>query len=207
MTITESTVVAWLRQPTSIAGLAGIAGTLTGVASHALTWELAAPLLVGGAIALLIPESPKARADGEHLAVDALAAVASRSPAAIAVAVGDAVQVAADLAPAVTTVTVNAPVDAAPAEVAAVADAAVSVLAAAKAAVPALMLVVGLGLAGCTAAQDAAVSADAAAAVADARAACVLNGVAVSVDPKLVGREGATTAEVCAVVGALPAAQ
>ena len=206
MTITESAVVSWLRQPTSIAGLAGLAGTLTAVAAGDLSWLAAAPLLVGGVVALVIPESPKARADSEHLAVDALAAAASRSPAAIAVAVGDAVQVAADLAP-VTTVTINAPASATVGEVATVADAAVAAMGAVKAVVPVMLLAVGLGLAGCTAAQDATFAADAAAVVADAQAACLLNGTVIAVDPKLAGREGASAAEVCAVVGALPAGQ
>jgi hypothetical protein len=50
-------VVAWLRQPTSIAGIATLVGTATAVVSGDITVAHALPTLAAGAVALAIPES------------------------------------------------------------------------------------------------------------------------------------------------------
>ncbi len=191
--------VAWLRQPTSIAGISAMAGTLTAVAAGDMTWPVAAPLLVGGLIALAVPEMPKAASDGGRLTADVLAAAASRNPAAVAVALGDAVQVASDLAP-VVTVAMSLPVTP-PTEEGATALAVAATVA--RVAVPALALMLMVGA--CTPAERATAASDVSTAASGARTACLLNGTVVAVDPRVAAREGASVGEVCAIVRAVPA--
>lgn len=50
-------VLAWLRQPTTVGGIAGIAGILTAVSQGQMDWGQALPLLVTAVILIVVPEA------------------------------------------------------------------------------------------------------------------------------------------------------
>jgi hypothetical protein len=67
-------LLAYLRQPTSIAGISAIVGTLMGLLSGNMTWESAAPLLVGAMVAIILPDNTSAKVAAATLVKDAIAA-------------------------------------------------------------------------------------------------------------------------------------
>jgi hypothetical protein len=105
MKITTSSVINWLREPTTAGGLIGIAGAVPALFSHTIPHAITYPVLSGCIMALLLPGNSRARSDAARLATDGIAAVATRSPAAIAAVVTDVDAVASDLMPSVTTTT------------------------------------------------------------------------------------------------------
>ena len=70
------TLSSFLRQPTTVAGIAAACGTLEALLTGHLTFAGAAPLLVGAAVSILLPDNSAAKADAEAAtrAVVALAA-------------------------------------------------------------------------------------------------------------------------------------
>lgn len=55
-----SLLVSWLRQPTSVAGIAAIFGTASAMLSGQLTTAQAIPVLVGAAASILLPDNTHA---------------------------------------------------------------------------------------------------------------------------------------------------
>lgn len=53
-------VVAWLRQPSSVAGVAAVLGTVSGLLAGQVTVSQAVPLLVGAAASILLPDNTQA---------------------------------------------------------------------------------------------------------------------------------------------------
>lgn len=51
------TLKQFLGQPTTVAGLATLTGTLHAALTGTLTWNAAVPLLVGAAVAILLPDN------------------------------------------------------------------------------------------------------------------------------------------------------
>lgn len=83
-------LLSWLRQPTTILGLAGIAGTGTSLALGQLTVATAAPLIVGSLVGLVLPDNTSAKNQAMAIAAQAVTAAATRNPAAVRALVGSA---------------------------------------------------------------------------------------------------------------------
>lgn len=112
MSITRAALLSWLRQPTTIAGLATLAGIATSLALHETSVELAFPLIVAAIVGLALPDNSAARAGASLLAVDALAVARAPGAATVGKLVGDAVGLAVAVeqpSGSVATVAVTAP--------------------------------------------------------------------------------------------------
>ena len=72
-------IVAFFRQPTTVAGLATVCGTLEAVLTGHLTWSASVPLFVGAAVSILLPDNSAAKADAEA-ATRAVLALADTVP-------------------------------------------------------------------------------------------------------------------------------
>jgi hypothetical protein len=72
-------ISAWLQQPTSVAGISGVVGTLLAILLHQVTWAQAVPLLTGSLISILLPDNAAAKTSAEGLSQDILAKLRSRS--------------------------------------------------------------------------------------------------------------------------------
>jgi len=72
------TIRDFLRQPSTVAGLAALCGTLDAVFSGQMSWPAALPFLVGAAVSILLPDNSAAKRDTEALvrAAEALAGAA-----------------------------------------------------------------------------------------------------------------------------------
>lgn len=70
----------WLRQPTSVAGLAAAFGALTALLTGELTWQQAVPVLAGALASIALPDDAAARGEAANIAAAAIAE-ASHSPA------------------------------------------------------------------------------------------------------------------------------
>lgn len=57
----------FVRQPTTVAGIAAMFGTIQAVLLGHLTWWQALPLLSGSAIAIVLPDNTGAKSDTETL--------------------------------------------------------------------------------------------------------------------------------------------
>ena len=60
-------VLSWLRQPSSVAGLAAFIGTISAIVAGQLSWAQAAPLLAGAAASVVLPDNTAARSETEAL--------------------------------------------------------------------------------------------------------------------------------------------
>lgn len=49
-------VFMWARQPTTIAGISAVLGTLSALVAHQVTWPQAVPLLVGAVVSIILPD-------------------------------------------------------------------------------------------------------------------------------------------------------
>jgi hypothetical protein len=62
--------------PTTVIGLAGLAGIAVGLISHQMPWATAIPAAVGAMVAIALPDNANAAAAARKLAADALVASA-----------------------------------------------------------------------------------------------------------------------------------
>ncbi len=90
MTLTRASILAWLRQPTTIAGIAALVGDAIVVATGAVTWRLELPIAAGSVIAMAMPDNTAAAGLLVKMLRDVLAAIATRDAASIMAAVTDA---------------------------------------------------------------------------------------------------------------------
>jgi hypothetical protein len=90
MRITRAQLVAWLSQPTTIAGLATLAGDAVLIATGAVTWRVELPIAAGSLIAVALPDNSVAPGLMIRTLRDLLAAIATRDPGSITAAVADA---------------------------------------------------------------------------------------------------------------------
>ena len=81
-------VVAWLRQTSTILGIATLAGIVAALASHQVTWAEAIPGGVAALIAMAIPGHPDAQAAATKAATDAVRVVQSRGLGGSTLALG-----------------------------------------------------------------------------------------------------------------------
>jgi hypothetical protein len=66
-------LLAWARQPTSIAGLSALFGTFSAIALHQIGWLQGAPLLAGALVSIALPDNTAAKTDAEVLTQNILA--------------------------------------------------------------------------------------------------------------------------------------
>ena len=62
------TILAWLRQPTSVAGISALLGTLLALVNQQLVWAQALPLIAGALISIALPDNAGAKANVASLA-------------------------------------------------------------------------------------------------------------------------------------------
>jgi hypothetical protein len=60
-------LLAWLRQPTTIAGISGLVATIAALLTAQLSWAQALPLLAGAAVSMALPDNTSARQQAEAL--------------------------------------------------------------------------------------------------------------------------------------------
>lgn len=58
----------WIQQPTTVAGISGIFGTVVALLVHQLTWVQAVPLFVGAAVSAILPDNSSAKQQAQLLA-------------------------------------------------------------------------------------------------------------------------------------------
>ncbi len=71
--LSSLSVLCWLRQPSTITGLSAVVAAGAGVASGQLTPSAALPVVVFGAVGMLLPDHTAAAGDARKLAADILA--------------------------------------------------------------------------------------------------------------------------------------
>jgi hypothetical protein len=71
---------AFLRQPTTVGGLAALSGTIAAALSGQMTWRAALPLVVGAIVSILLPDDSAASANAAALARAAEALASSLPP-------------------------------------------------------------------------------------------------------------------------------
>ena len=90
MTLTRKAVLAWLQQPTTIAGVAALVGDAVVMVTGAVTWRVELPIAAGSLIAMAMPDNTAAAGLLVKTLRDLLQAIATREPNAIMAAVTDA---------------------------------------------------------------------------------------------------------------------
>jgi hypothetical protein len=70
-------VLAWLQQPTSVAGLSAISGTIAAVVLHQIDVAHAVPLLAAAIVSILLPDNAGARGAAEMLTRELVAKLPS----------------------------------------------------------------------------------------------------------------------------------
>ena len=71
-------LLAWLRQPSSVAGISALIGTLSGVIAGQMSWGQAIPLLSGAIVAILVPDNSAARADAQAAGAEIVTAISNQ---------------------------------------------------------------------------------------------------------------------------------
>lgn len=94
-----ASILAWLRQPTSVLGISGLVSTAAAVASGQLSPSQAVVPVIGSLTLILVPDNAVARRDIEKLVRDAAAAAQAPSAPTVAAVVADLAVVAQDFAP------------------------------------------------------------------------------------------------------------
>ncbi len=69
-----NTLIAWTKQPTTVTGLATLAGTASALLTHQLNLMTATPLLVGALLSIVIPDNGGAQVAIQNLVADAVKA-------------------------------------------------------------------------------------------------------------------------------------
>ncbi len=60
----------WLKQPTSVAGLATLLGTLSALLMRQVSWMQATPLLAGAVCSIVLPDNSRVKSAAEALATE-----------------------------------------------------------------------------------------------------------------------------------------
>lgn len=75
------TVIAWLRQPTTIGGLSGLVAAISALVTGQLTGAQALPIIAGALVSMALPDNTAARQTAEAI-VKSLAAQPGSPPPA-----------------------------------------------------------------------------------------------------------------------------
>lgn len=89
MTINAARLRQWLHQPTTVAGLAALAGDVALVLGRAADWRVELPLALGSLVAMVLPDNSVASSLSIRTLRDVLDAIETRDPVRIATAVND----------------------------------------------------------------------------------------------------------------------
>jgi type IV secretory pathway VirB2 component (pilin) len=65
-----SSLATWLRQPSTVAGISTVFGTVTALLTHQISLAMAAPLLAGAAMSIALPDNSGARQEAADLTKD-----------------------------------------------------------------------------------------------------------------------------------------
>ena len=79
--MTSASIGAWLRQPTTVAGISAITGSIVMLVSDLITgqpWMLAASTFIGGLVAIVLPDNTAAAKPIEQLFVDGVQAATTK---------------------------------------------------------------------------------------------------------------------------------
>ena len=68
---------AWLRQPTTVAGISALIATISALLMEQITWPQAIPILVGSTVSMLLPDNTNARQQAQQLAGEIVAKIDS----------------------------------------------------------------------------------------------------------------------------------
>jgi hypothetical protein len=66
-------LTAWLRQPTSVAGISALLGTVTAMVMHQIGLVQAVPLIAGALVSIVLPDNTRAQREAESLAATIVA--------------------------------------------------------------------------------------------------------------------------------------
>jgi hypothetical protein len=69
----------WIKQPTTVAGIATFYGTLMALLLKTMTLGQAVPLLTGAAMSVILPDNSTAKQQAESLAKDMMAPPAPKN--------------------------------------------------------------------------------------------------------------------------------
>jgi hypothetical protein len=89
-------ILIWLQQPSSVAGISAMAGAVSGILAGQLTWAQAVPVLIGGAVAIALPDNTVAKTGATALAADVVR-LAAGDQGALRAAVADGAGLVAGL--------------------------------------------------------------------------------------------------------------
>lgn len=67
-------LVAWMRQPTTVAGLSALSGTAVALLGAQMSWQSSLPLLVASFVGIVLPDNAGAKVAIGHLVADAVQA-------------------------------------------------------------------------------------------------------------------------------------
>jgi hypothetical protein len=67
----------WLQQPTSVAGVSALVGTLFAMMTQQIAWPQAVPLLAGALVSIAIPDNTSAKGAAETLARDVVSEISA----------------------------------------------------------------------------------------------------------------------------------
>ncbi len=73
---------AWLRQPTTVAGISALLGTAVAVVLGQMSFAAAIPLLTGAAVSMVLPDNSVARQQAATVAQEIVAQVTAKEGAA-----------------------------------------------------------------------------------------------------------------------------
>jgi hypothetical protein len=60
----------WVRQPTTVAGISALFGTIVALALQQMGWAEAVPLLTGAAISMILPDNTAAKQQAVTVAAE-----------------------------------------------------------------------------------------------------------------------------------------
>ena len=72
---------AWMRQPTTVAGISALVATTSALLMDQIAWAQAVPILVGSAVSMLLPDNTGAHEQAQQLASEILAKITSKKEA------------------------------------------------------------------------------------------------------------------------------
>ncbi len=69
---------AWLRQPTTVAGISALIATISALLMDQIAWAQAVPILVGSAVSMLLPDNTGAHEQAQQLASEIITEFTSK---------------------------------------------------------------------------------------------------------------------------------
>ena len=73
---------AWLRQPTTVAGISAVIATVSALLMDQIAWAQAVPIFVGSAVSMLLPDNTEAHKQAQQLASEIVTKLNTKKDAA-----------------------------------------------------------------------------------------------------------------------------